>query len=203
MIKNKNKKTIKQIKKRLNKKYRSNLTRRKEYDNIIFASFLVATIILGSQGVQTTTTIDKNAYKPILAPILKHETKEIVKNTPKTPEKTKKQIMQETADTIRQIAKNRNFKWSQYAVNICCCESLLGTKLRNAQNNIPSYSYDRGFFHINSYWHPEITDEQADNLVFSANWFMDRVEAGYQSEWMCDPIVKGVHNYSLTHCGIE
>lgn len=113
------------------------------------------------------------------------------------------EIMQDTANKIRAIAKARNFKWEDYAVNVACEESLLGTVMENTKGNTPATSKDRGFWGINDYWHTEISDECAYNLECSTNWFMDMVEKGQQWQWSSDKKVKGVKNYSLNKCGVR
>ena len=111
--------------------------------------------------------------------------------------------MLDTANKIRAIAKERNFKWEDYAVNMACCESYLGTKMINDNGNVPVDSVDRGYVMFNSYWKADVSDECAYDLECSTDKFMDLVEQGYQEHWICDRYVKGVADYSLNKCGIK
>lgn len=113
------------------------------------------------------------------------------------------EVMQDTANKIRAIARARNFKWEDYAVNIACCESWLGLAKENTKGNYPVDSVDRGTFAFNSYWKAYVNDDCAYNLACSTNTFMDMVEAGTQHHWVCDGKVKGNKNYSLEHCGVK
>lgn len=101
------------------------------------------------------------------------------------------EIKKETVEeTIRRLAKEANFKWTDYLVRLAKCESTLNPDATNAQNNYPSHSKDRGLFQINNYWHKEVTDEQAYDLEWSTKWTMERINKGYQHEWACDRIIR-------------
>jgi len=87
---------------------------------------------------------------------------------------------------IRIIAKEHNFEFSNYLVNLAFCESRLDTRALNAKGNYPVGSIDRGLFQINSYWHKEVTNEQALDLEYSTKWAIDMINQNRASEWVCD-----------------
>lgn len=168
---------------------------KKEIKTIIWLTLLPALIGIYANHIQPTQAtsandIDRHAY---LSTVQAETIREL----------TPKENQQNVADYIRLIAKRRNFKWPEYAVKIACCESLLGSDMINDKGNYPPTSIDRGFFGINSFWHSEITDECANNLNCSTNWFMDMVEKGQQHQWMCDKVIKNKPNYAQKHCGIN
>jgi len=66
------------------------------------------------------------------------------------------------------------------ALKVATCES--GLNLNARCKNSPT-SIDRGLFQINNYWHPEVTDEQADNPEFATRWFCKAVNEGHLSWW--------------------
>ena len=66
----------------------------------------------------------------------------------------------------------------------------MSTETENRKGNYPSYSVDRGLYGINNFWHKEVSDECAKDLRCSTEWTIDRINAGYQSEWMCDKKIK-------------
>ena len=103
---------------------------------------------------------------------------------------------------IINIAKEENFKHTDYLIRLACCESWLGTAKDNKRGNVPATSVDRGTLMINSFWHDEVLDDCAYDLDCATRWTMDRINKGYQKEWMCDAHVRGVKDYTLTHCGI-
>ena len=104
-------------------------------------------------------------------------------------------------EQITQLANEHNFKWPEYLVNLACCEGLLKTETINNKGNIPSYSIDRGLYGINNFWHSEISDDCAFDLHCSTVWTMNRINEGYQYEWMCNKRIKGIANYAKTYCG--
>lgn len=93
---------------------------------------------------------------------------------------------QENERKIREIAKEFDFKWTDWLVRLAVCESSLNEKISNSKGNTPVGSIDRGIFQINNYWHSEVSDECAYNLRCSTIWTMQRVNTGYQSEWVCN-----------------
>ena len=103
---------------------------------------------------------------------------------------------------IRDIAKEHNFKWTDYLVNLACCEGLLKTDTINIAGNYPVGSRDRGLYGINDYWHAEVSDEVAKDLRASTEWTINHINNGMQHEWMCDPRIKGISNYAEIYCGI-
>lgn len=92
--------------------------------------------------------------------------------------------------TIRRLAQEANFLWPDYLVRLANCESTLKPNATNRSGNKPVQSFDRGVFQINSYWHKEVTDEQAYDLEWATKWTIKRINAGYQHEWACDTLVR-------------
>lgn len=88
---------------------------------------------------------------------------------------------------IRDIAKEHNFQWENYLIRLADCESKLN---QFALNNNGKYGIDRGVFQINSKYHPEVSTECAMNIRCATEWTIDRINKGYQSEWMCDKLIK-------------
>jgi hypothetical protein len=93
-------------------------------------------------------------------------------------------------EKIRLIAREENFKWPDYLVRLADCESKLGKYSHNKQGNYPQDSVDRGVFMINSYWHSEVSDQQAHDLDWATRWTIKRINQGYQGEWTCDRLIK-------------
>lgn len=87
---------------------------------------------------------------------------------------------------IREIAKEFGFKWTDWLTRLAKCESGLKEKISNDKGNTPAGSIDRGIFQINDYWHSEVSDECSYDLRCSTIWTIQRVNAGYQSEWVCN-----------------
>lgn len=82
-------------------------------------------------------------------------------------------------ELIRRIAKEKGVD-PDLAVRVAKCESSLNPKARNI--NAPN-SVDRGLFQINSYWHPHITDEMADDPELATLFFCKAVKDGNLSWW--------------------
>jgi len=100
-------------------------------------------------------------------------------------------------ERIRAIAKEQNFKWENYLVNLACCEGLLKTDTINDKGNYPVWSIDRGLYGINNYWHKEVSDEVAYDLRASTLWTINHINNGKQHEFMCDKRIRGKDNFYL------
>jgi len=88
---------------------------------------------------------------------------------------------------IREIAKEFDFKWTDWLIRLARCENTnLDPSVKNTKGNNPSWSVDRDIFQINDYWHSEVSDECAYDLRCSTIWTIQRVNAGYQYEWVCN-----------------
>lgn len=92
-------------------------------------------------------------------------------------------------DQIRSIAKEKGFIYEDYLVRLADCESKLKPEAKRL-NTDSRKTTDRRLFQINNYWHYEVSDECAYDLRCSTEWTIQRIEAGYQHEWMCDSIIK-------------
>ena len=127
--------------------------------------------------------------------------KEVNSNEPSLGKvKTIKERRKENEIQIRMIAREFDFKWENYLVNLACCEGLLLTNTINDKGNIPWYSKDRGLYGINDHWHKEVSDACAKDLRCSTIWTMERINTGFQYEWMCDVKIRGNKNYTNKHC---
>ena len=91
----------------------------------------------------------------------------------------KNETMNGTEMTIRAIARSENVD-PDLAVRVAKCESGLNYK---AENKNTDGSRDRGVFQINNKYHPEVTDEQAFDPVFSTQFFCKAFKAGNLSWW--------------------
>lgn len=98
---------------------------------------------------------------------------------------------------LTELAAKRNFPYTSFLIRLAKCESRFNPKAIGDMDIIikgqPVYS--RGLFQISKFYHPNITDEQAFDVTWSANWVMTMIEKGYQHRWSCDKIVKGNLNY--------
>lgn len=66
------------------------------------------------------------------------------------------------------------------AVAVAKCESALNPKARNI--NSPT-SIDRGLYQINNFYHPEVTDAQADDPIFATTFFCKAFLNGNLEWW--------------------
>ena len=120
-----------------------------------------------------------------------------------TPKEDKRSVVADSIkpelsvkEQIVKIAEAENFKYTDYLLRLLYCESRFDTKARNTNNRL---GVDKGVAQINSYWHPTVKEEQADDLEFSVKFTMDKINAGYQRLWMCDDIVKGKSQEQLSY----
>lgn len=80
---------------------------------------------------------------------------------------------------IRMICKEEQVD-PDLAIRVAKCESSLNPKARNI--NSPT-SIDRGLFQINNYYHPEVTDTQADDPIFATRFFCKAFLNGNLDWW--------------------
>jgi len=81
---------------------------------------------------------------------------------------------------IRWVAKEEGID-PDLAVRVARCENQkLDPKAVNINKD---GSRDRGLFQINDKWHPEVTDEQAFDPVFSTRFFCKAVKEGHLDWW--------------------
>lgn len=103
-------------------------------------------------------------------------------------------------EQIKKIARDENFKWIDFLLQLGCCESSL--KL-NARNDNGYYGKDRGIFQINNFFHPEVSDECADNLECSTKWTMWMINSGRQHEWVCNKLVLANPKFYNKKCNLN
>jgi hypothetical protein len=82
-------------------------------------------------------------------------------------------------EMIKRIAREQGVD-PELAYRVAKCESGFNPKARNI--NSPD-SIDRGLFQINSKYHPEVTDGQADDPEFATRWFCTAVKQGHIDWW--------------------
>lgn len=155
------------------------------YYKILFWVFMVSVAVVGFAGKYTEKALAELDSRNIDYP--KFRLVQEVKAAEPEIISQKKETVEEQ---IRRIAKEANFQWPDYLVRLAKCENRpLNPTLVNTRNNKPSHSRDRGIFQINDYWHPEVSDAQAFDVEFSTKWTMDRINKGFQHEWMCNRII--------------
>ena len=84
-----------------------------------------------------------------------------------------------TESLIRKIAKEECVD-PDLVVRVARCESGLN---RKAENINTDGSKDRGLFQINSRWHPEVSDEEAFDPIFSTKFFCQAFKNGNLKWW--------------------
>ncbi|MDD2227583.1 MAG: transglycosylase SLT domain-containing protein [Clostridia bacterium] len=84
-----------------------------------------------------------------------------------------------TEETIREIAKTYGVD-PDLAVRVAIAESNLNATARNIN---AKGSIDRGIYQINNLYHPEVTDKQADDIIFATKFFCQAVKDGNISWW--------------------
>lgn len=97
-------------------------------------------------------------------------------------------------ELIERVAKSKNFPHVDYLKRLANCESKFNPNAKNGQGNKPNTSVDRGLYQINSHWHKEVTDEVAYSPEKATEWTIDRINQGYQREWVCNDLIKANPN---------
>jgi cell division protein FtsL len=142
--------------------------------NIIFIFMITASVMAINSYLSLIETLDgQSTTYSLISPV-------------EAKESQIKPIQQTIEQQIRDIAKEHNFQWENYLIRLADCESKLN---QFALNNNGKYGVDRGVFQINTKYHPEVSTECAMNIRCATEWTIDRINKGYQSEWMCDKIV--------------
>lgn len=113
-----------------------------------------------------------------------------------TPPKKTLYTDKEMEGLIEEVAKKKNFKYTDYLYRLATCENKRHPKdffdvtRTNIQGNKPNTSIDRGLFMINDFWHKEVSDDVAFDPIKSTEWTIDRINQGYQHEWVCDKLIR-------------
>jgi len=102
------------------------------------------------------------------------EQEEVILEQITIKEKTVEEIIYEAADNYG--ADRKEMYCLAYA------ESNLDPEA-TGYNQDAVRSIDRGLFQLNGYWHPEVTDAQAYDAEFSANWTAEKLAQGGHSAW--------------------
>lgn len=146
----------------------------KRWSTYIIVSYAIFSIVMAI-----------NSYDSLINDITSQHANYSVINAVKAQELPKENISVE--QQIRDIAKQANFKYTDYLVRLAYCESRFDVY---ALNDNGAYGIDRGIFQINSKYHKEVSNSQAFDLVYATNWTMDRINNGYQHEWACNKLIK-------------
>lgn len=83
------------------------------------------------------------------------------------------------AGIIRYVAKEEGID-PELAVRVAKCESSLSP---TAQNTNKDGSVDRGLFQINTKWHPEVSDQEAYDIILATRFFCKAFKAGNLNWW--------------------
>ena len=149
---------------------------------LVAISIIIAYNIIAANSIYINGAVADNKATSFVEP-----SAERVVNQPPPARTVDKTVEQQ----IRDIAREHNFKWEDYLVRLAKCENIgLNPKAINNKGNIPYRSIDRGIFQINNYWHKEISDECAFSVKCSTEFAIRMINAGRQSEWMCDKYAK-------------
>lgn len=111
---------------------------------------------------------------------------EIMKNCKSAP--ITLQQRKKNWERVKKIAEDNNFQWISYLKLLTDCEGQFNELSVNCIN--PGGGIDRGIFQINSYYHPEVSDECCYNLECATKWTIMRIETGHQHEWTCNKHIK-------------
>jgi len=152
---------------------------------------LIIIIILASGYVINEIKASNENYAPD-SQLVVEEVKTPIRGAQEAKNGIVEQDSGSVEERIRKIAREENFKYTDYLVKLAICESKLRPTAVNTQNNQPATSKDRGLFQINNYWHKEVSDEQAFDIEFATKFTMDKINNGYQGLWVCDKYIKGV-----------
>jgi hypothetical protein len=125
---------------------------------------------------------------PVIETFNEEEIKEVEEKKEEVKEEVKPDVSKMSVENqIRHYAQEENFQWEDYLVRLAKCESKLNPKARGVNKD---GSIDRGTFQINNSWHREVTDAQAYDVEFSTKWTMKMINAGQQTIWACDKLIK-------------
>lgn len=94
------------------------------------------------------------------------------------------------ASKILAIAEAEDFDRLSYLLALADCESSFDPKRSNTKGNNPSWSKDRGLFMYNNHWQKDVSDKCAYDLDCATKEAIKDIKAGYQSQWVCDGIIK-------------
>jgi hypothetical protein len=116
----------------------------------------------------------------------KEESKEIVPEEVEKPQEQANLANQETRElTVEEIIYAAADKYGVSRQEMYClayAESGLNPNA-TGYNTDAVQSIDRGLYQINQYWHPDVSDAQAYNAEFAADWTAQRLAIGGHSAW--------------------
>lgn len=91
---------------------------------------------------------------------------------------------------VRDESLRQGYNNPELAIRIIECESKFNPNARNAKNNNPSWSVDRGIVQYNSHWYSWVTDECAYNAECAIKTFISQLKKGKAHQWVCHNLVK-------------
>ncbi len=139
------------------------------------------TLILGSLGGIITGAIlgyliDGSLITAFLAG---YSGKNVIENL-LTGKKTDNEVQTQSIEEIIKYTAQQENVDPDLAVRVAECESKLNPSAIYINQD---GSRDRGIFQINDKYHPEVTDEQAFDPVFSTKFFCKAFKEGHLSWW--------------------
>jgi hypothetical protein len=143
------------------------------YWKVLVGTMFLAVIVMGAVGTWTNRVL---GAEPVSVTITRPE---LVVEEVETVEQQ-----------IRRIAKEENFKWTDFLVKLANCESRLDPYATNGKGNKPAGSVDRGLFMFNSYWQKGVSNECAFSVDCSTRLTIKMINEGKQHLWMCSKIIK-------------
>lgn len=144
----------------------------KKIDGKLALGFLGGTITGGVVGV----LVDQN---PTTAFLAGYAGTSAIESLLIKPIEKKEETQNAIENIIRMVAKEESVD-PDLAVRVAKCESNLNPKAKNINT---FGSIDRGLYQINSKLHPEVSDEQAFDPIFSAKFFCKAFKNGNLKWW--------------------
>jgi hypothetical protein len=71
----------------------------------------------------------------------------------------------------------------QYGVDPSVAEFIVSHESQDGQNMRGDDGHSRGYWMIDADYHPEVTDQCADDLHCSTAWSLTQIKAGYVNWW--------------------
>lgn len=162
---------------------------------------LMASVSQFEATVQHQQVQKQNPIMEAIVPTVHAQTIEVKEKKDVVVSKEHRMTDDEVKSIIDKSVDEKTKKYSDYVYRILTCENkrrhgdYFDAKRTNTKGNNPSTSVDVGLAMINSYWHSEVTREQAEDPEFSIKFLIKMIASGKQHEWMCDPLVRAKPDY--------
>lgn len=144
------------------KKRKLGLSKSQKLDRVLLALIGLLAVILLLLWDNTMQFVANKVYPVAKVPV--YEPKEPVKSI---------------YEQINEITGGENV---DILYNLAKCESGLRVYAVGVNED---GSYDRGFYQINNYWHPEVPDHCAFDLKCSTIWTNNMIKEGQLHQWTC------------------